>query len=83
MFLKLLSGQVAINGQPLHYLYRAVRNTALNHRRSQSRQLALTSNGHWLESPPGFEEIGLTLQHAEEIKAFEAKHRKARPWLFA
>jgi 3-isopropylmalate/(R)-2-methylmalate dehydratase small subunit len=31
----------------------------------------------------GLDEIGLTLQHAEEIRAFEAKHRKARPWLFA
>jgi len=31
----------------------------------------------------GLDEIGLTLQHAEEIKAFEAKHRAAQPWLFA
>jgi 3-isopropylmalate/(R)-2-methylmalate dehydratase small subunit len=31
----------------------------------------------------GLDEIGLTLQHAEEIKAFEAKHRSAQPWLFA
>ncbi len=31
----------------------------------------------------GLDEIGLTLQHVEEIKAFEAKHRANRPWLFA
>ena len=31
----------------------------------------------------GLDEIGLTLQHAGEIKAFEAGHRAAQPWLFA
>jgi 3-isopropylmalate/(R)-2-methylmalate dehydratase small subunit len=31
----------------------------------------------------GLDEIGLTLQHADEIKAFEAKHRLNQPWLFA
>ncbi|SCY41155.1 3-isopropylmalate dehydratase, small subunit [Nitrosospira sp. Nsp13] len=31
----------------------------------------------------GLDEIGLTLQHADKIKAFEAWHRAARPWLFA
>ncbi|WP_373740593.1 3-isopropylmalate dehydratase small subunit [Neisseria sp.] len=30
----------------------------------------------------GLDEIGLTLQHAEDIQAFEAKHRAAQPWLF-
>ncbi len=30
----------------------------------------------------GLDDIGLTLQHAEEIRAFEAKHRQAQPWLF-
>lgn len=30
----------------------------------------------------GLDEIGLTLQHADEIKAFEAKHKQAQPWLF-
>jgi 3-isopropylmalate/(R)-2-methylmalate dehydratase small subunit len=29
----------------------------------------------------GFDDIGLTLQHADEIRAFEAKHLAARPWL--
>ncbi|HEV7392656.1 MAG TPA: 3-isopropylmalate dehydratase small subunit [Burkholderiales bacterium] len=31
----------------------------------------------------GFDDIGLTLAHADQIKAFEAKHRQQQPWLFA
>ncbi|HYA21284.1 MAG TPA: 3-isopropylmalate dehydratase small subunit [Burkholderiales bacterium] len=31
----------------------------------------------------GLDEIGLTLQHAEKIKAFEARHRECQPWLFS
>jgi 3-isopropylmalate/(R)-2-methylmalate dehydratase small subunit len=30
----------------------------------------------------GLDDIGLTLAHAEEIKAFEQKHKQAQPWLF-
>ena len=30
----------------------------------------------------GLDDIGLTLQHAEQIRAFEARHRAERPWLF-
>jgi 3-isopropylmalate/(R)-2-methylmalate dehydratase small subunit len=30
----------------------------------------------------GLDEIGLTLRHADEIRAFEARHRAAQPWLF-
>lgn len=30
----------------------------------------------------GLDEIGLTLQHADEIKAFEAKRKSTQPWLF-
>ena len=30
----------------------------------------------------GLDEIGLTLQHADEIKAFEAQHKHNQPWLF-
>jgi RNA polymerase sigma-70 factor (ECF subfamily) len=70
VFLKLLRGPVVVTGQPLHYVYRAIRNTALNYRRRQSREVALealdatSTNGHWLESPPGLEEMGLALQAA-------------------
>jgi 3-isopropylmalate/(R)-2-methylmalate dehydratase small subunit len=31
----------------------------------------------------GLDDIGLTLQHVGEIKAYEAKHQTAQPWLFA
>ena len=31
----------------------------------------------------GLDEIGLTLRHADEIKAFEAQRRQQQPWLFA
>ena len=30
----------------------------------------------------GLDDIGLTLQHADKIRAFEAQHRNAQPWLF-
>ncbi|MEJ2198827.1 MAG: 3-isopropylmalate dehydratase small subunit [Desulfuromonadales bacterium] len=30
----------------------------------------------------GLDEISLTLQHADEIKAFEERRRKEEPWLF-
>lgn len=30
----------------------------------------------------GLDDIGLTLQKLDEIKAFEAKHKAAQPWLF-
>ncbi|WP_037586066.1 3-isopropylmalate dehydratase small subunit [Stenoxybacter acetivorans] len=30
----------------------------------------------------GLDEIGLTLQHADDIKAFENKHKAQQPWLF-
>ena len=31
----------------------------------------------------GSDDISLTLQHVDEIRAFEAKHRMVQPWLFA
>jgi 3-isopropylmalate/(R)-2-methylmalate dehydratase small subunit len=30
----------------------------------------------------GFDDIGLTLQDADAIKVFEARHRENSPWLF-
>ncbi len=30
----------------------------------------------------GLDEIGLTLQHADEIRSFEKRHQAAQPWLF-
>jgi len=31
----------------------------------------------------GLDDIGLTLEHADEICAFENRHKSAQPWLFA
>jgi len=31
----------------------------------------------------GLDEIGLTLQHADEIRAFEERHRAQQPWLYS
>jgi 3-isopropylmalate/(R)-2-methylmalate dehydratase small subunit len=31
----------------------------------------------------GLDEIGLTLEHADQIRAFEARHRERQPWLFS
>ena len=30
----------------------------------------------------GLDEIGLTLEHADKIRAFEGRHQQAQPWLF-
>ncbi len=30
----------------------------------------------------GLDDIGLTLEHADKIRAFESKHKVAQPWLF-
>jgi RNA polymerase sigma-70 factor, ECF subfamily len=64
VFVKLLQRGVAITGPPSHYLFRAVRNAALNYRRSHSREVELPANGHWLESPPGMGDLGLALESA-------------------
>lgn len=31
----------------------------------------------------GLDDIGLTLQHVDDIKIFEGKHKAAQPWLFS
>ena len=31
----------------------------------------------------GLDDIGLTMQHQDKIRAFEAKQRQSQPWLFA
>jgi 3-isopropylmalate/(R)-2-methylmalate dehydratase small subunit len=31
----------------------------------------------------GLDDIGLTLQHADEIRAYEEQRRQDAPWLFA
>jgi len=64
VFLNVLRGRAAIDGEPARYLFRAVRNTALNHIRGQSREVELAAAGIWLESPDGSTETSLALQSA-------------------
>jgi len=64
VFLNVLRGRAAINGDPVPYLFRAIRNTALNHIRGQSREVELAGAGVWLESPDGRTEESLALQSA-------------------
>jgi len=64
VFLNLLRGRAAVMDQAKAYLFRAVRNTALNHIRGQSREVELVADGVWLESPDGSKETSVALQSA-------------------
>ena len=64
VFTKLLRGRVTIDGEPIRYLFRAVRNTALNHIRGQAREIGLGDAARWLESPDGSTETSMALQSA-------------------
>ena len=64
VFLKLLAGRAAIDGPPAPYLFRAVRNAALNHIRGQSREVELDEAVLWLESPAVSRETIVALQSA-------------------
>jgi RNA polymerase sigma-70 factor (ECF subfamily) len=64
VFLKLLGGRAAIEGPPAAYLFRAIRNGALNHIRGQSREVGLDDTVLWLESPGASRETVLALQSA-------------------
>jgi RNA polymerase sigma-70 factor, ECF subfamily len=64
VFLKLLAGRGSIDGAPAPYLFRAVRNGALNHIRGQSREVELDAAVLWLESPGASRETVLALQSA-------------------
>ena len=65
VFARLLNGNLAIRESPVAYLCRAVRNTALNHRRARSREVEYDGTGpSWLEAPTGLEEMGLAVETA-------------------
>ena len=64
VFLNLLRGKRTIDGEPAAYLFRSVRNTALNHIRGQAREVELADGGVWLESPDGSRETAMALQSA-------------------
>ena len=62
VFERMLRGDLEIEGEPVPYLYRAVRNVALNQIRNRSREVNLEDT--WLDSPSGMEQTGLELQSA-------------------
>jgi RNA polymerase sigma-70 factor (ECF subfamily) len=75
VFLNVLRGRVSINGDPKAYLFRSVRNTALNHIRGQAREVELAGGGVWLESPDGSAETSMALQSA--LKTLPDEQREA------
>src|SRR5690242_14325596 len=64
VFLNLLRGRRPVIDDVKAYLFRAVRNAALNHIRGQSREVELVDDGIWLESPDGSKETSVALQSA-------------------
>ena len=51
VFVRLLAGRVTLPAPALPYLLRALRNTALNHRRGRQREMPLADADRWLEAP--------------------------------
>jgi RNA polymerase sigma-70 factor, ECF subfamily len=64
VFVKLLHGQTAIPDSPAAYLYRAVRNAALNGRRNGSREARIEEAHLCFAHPSGSREAALALQKA-------------------
>ena len=64
VFARLLRGDLVITGPPLPYLCRAVRNAALNDRRSRAREETLGEEVGWLEAPSRMEDSALAVEQA-------------------
>jgi RNA polymerase sigma-70 factor (ECF subfamily) len=74
VFVRLLAGRVTITAPALPYLLRAVRNTALNHRRGRQREAPLTEADRWLEAPPDRSDEALAVQSA--LRRLPAEQRE-------
>ena len=64
VFLKLIQGRVVTAQSPLAYLYRAVRNASLNHRRARRREVELPEEELWFAHATAGREEVLSLQSA-------------------
>ena len=65
VFVKLLGGHYIVEGSAAAYLYRAVKNEALNDRRSRSREIATGEERAWFSSDgPAKSETAIELQRA-------------------
>jgi len=62
VFERLLRNDVAIDGPPAPYLYRAIRNASFNYARDRQKEVDL--DDFWLEAPAGMEQTGIELQSA-------------------
>lgn len=62
VFERLLRGGIEIEGPPAPYLYRAVRNAALNDLRNRARDVVLDDS--WIEGPRDMRDAALVLQSA-------------------
>lgn len=65
VFERLVRGDLEIEGEAAPYLYRAVRNVALNQIRNRSREVNLEDG--WLDSPSGMEQAGFELQASLKV----------------
>jgi RNA polymerase sigma-70 factor, ECF subfamily len=62
LFLNLLRKETMMPETPIAYLYRAVRNGALNARRSEVREVAIDRDGEFFQLREGNREAALALQ---------------------
>jgi RNA polymerase sigma-70 factor (ECF subfamily) len=62
VFLKLLHGETVVPDVPLAYLYHAVRNAALNGRRSGAREVGMDGHERWFSHRGGNREAEFALQ---------------------
>lgn len=73
VFARLLRGDVVMTGLPLAYLCRAVRNTALNRRRSAQRESGFDEEVRWLEAPAGMEESAIAIERGMSLLPVEQR----------
>jgi RNA polymerase sigma-70 factor, ECF subfamily len=75
VFAKLLRGETTVPDAPLAYLYRAVRNAALNARRSRAKDVGLDSQEAWFQHWVDGQESTVALQCA--IRELPEEQREA------
>jgi RNA polymerase sigma-70 factor (ECF subfamily) len=75
VFLKLLHGDVELPEVARPYLYRAMRNAALNSRRRVLREVEIDAGNSWFVGPPARTEETLTLQ--VELQELPEEQREA------
>jgi RNA polymerase sigma-70 factor, ECF subfamily len=75
VFMKLIGGRRTVIEAPVAYLYRAVKNAALNAKRDQSRDIQLQEQVVWLSHRARGPEVALALQQG--IQALTEEQREA------